>query len=259
MDMQLEGRTALVLGGSKGLGFGIAKAFAAEGVKVAITSREESTAVEAAARLSKEAVGLAGDTSKLEGMDALFEQAIERLGQIDILVLNSGGPPAGQARTFDAEQYRAAFETLFLGPVHLASRILPEMMKRGFGRIMTVGSSGIIEPIENLAISNAIRPAVAGWSKTLAREVASSGVTVNVLVPGRIFTDRVVAIDAGNASRLGRSVEDVRDAAWAKIPVGRYGTTEEFGAAATFLASAQAAFITGSVLRIDGGQISSML
>lgn len=259
MDLGLQGKTALVLGGSKGLGFGIAEAFAKEGVRVAVTSRGEATASEAAQKLGNGAIGLACDISKQGDVDDLYEMAIDRLGAIDILVLNSGGPPAGAALVFNAEQYRVAFESLFLGPVHLASRILPTMMKRGFGRVMTISSSGIIEPIDNLAISNAIRPAVAGWSKSVAREVSAFGVTVNLLVPGRIFTDRVVEIDAGNARRTGRSVEDVQQTAWNRIPVGRYGTTTEFGAAAAFLASQQAAFITGSILRIDGGQISSII
>jgi 3-oxoacyl-[acyl-carrier protein] reductase len=258
MDFGLKGKTALVLGGSKGLGLGIASALAGEGVRVALTSRDEGTAEAAAAELGSSALGLACDTARLDEIDRLHDLAIQRMGSIDILVLNSGGPPAGSALSFQAQQYRDAFDGLFLGPVHLAAKILPGMAKAGFGRIIAVGSSGIIEPIENLAISNTIRPALAGWIKTVAREVAASGVTANLLVPGRIFTDRVTQLDGQNAERTGRSLDEVRQASHSRIPVGRYGTVDEFGAAAAYLASAQAAFITGSILRVDGGQVSSI-
>jgi 3-oxoacyl-[acyl-carrier protein] reductase len=142
--------------------------------------------------------------------------------------------------------------------VRIADQLLPGMIERKFGRIISVISSGVIQPIPNLAISNAIRPALVGWGKTLSSEVASSGVTVNAIAPGRIATDRLKQLDAANAERTGRSVDDVAAAARAGIPAGRYGEIEEFAAAAVFLASEKASFMTGSILRVDGGQISSV-
>lgn len=258
MDYGLSGETALVLGGGKGIGRGISEALAAASVRVVLTSRTQASAEQAAAEIGHGAVGLACDTADPASIAALATEVEQRLGAIGILVLNSGGPAAGGAAATGVDAYRAAFEQLFAGPVDLALRLLPAMRARGFGRIMTVGSSGMIEPIANLAVSNAVRPAIAGWSKTLAQEVAADGITVNVLIPGRIETDRTAVIDAANARRTGSSVEQVRAASQARIPVGRYGSTAEFGAAAAFLASRQAAFITGSFLRVDGGQLLSV-
>lgn len=258
MDLGISGETALVLGGGKGIGRGISAALAAAGVRVILTSRNAAEAEAAAAEIGPDCHGLACDTGDLVSVHALADTVEERFGGAGIVVLNSGGPPAGPALSATAEAYRAAFEQLFVGPVALAMRLLPGMRARGYGRIMTVGSSGMIEPIANLAVSNAVRPALAGWSKTLAREVAADGITVNILIPGRIDTDRVAQIDGGNAARSGQSLEAVRAQSWSRIPVGRYGTAEEFGAAAAFLASRQAGFITGSFLRVDGGQIASV-
>ncbi|OBZ93513.1 3-oxoacyl-ACP reductase [Pararhizobium polonicum] len=258
MDLGLTGETALVLGGGKGIGRGISEALISAGAKVLLTSRKLEDAERAAAEIGAGAKGLACDTSDPASVAALAGQVEASLDPIGILVLNSGGPPAGPASVITIGAYRAAFEQLFAGPVDLALRLLPAMRTRGFGRIMTVGSSGMIEPIPNLAISNAIRPAIAGWSKSLAQEVAADGVTVNVLIPGRIATDRTSQIDTANAARTGQSLDQVRAASQARIPVGRYGTIAEFGAAAAFLASRQAGFITGSFLRVDGGQLLSV-
>lgn len=258
MELGISGETALVLGGGKGIGRGISAALAAEGVKVILTSRDRAAAEAAAAGIGPDCHGLACDTADPASVAALAETVEARFGGVGILVLNSGGPAASPATATEMSAYGDAFQQLFMGPVSLAMRLLPGMRARGYGRIMTVGSSGMIEPIANLAVSNAIRPALAGWGKTLAREVAADGVTVNVLIPGRIDTDRVAQIDRGSASRIGKSLEEVRSQSQARIPVGRYGTTEEFGAAAAFLAGRQAGFITGSFLRIDGGQITAI-
>ncbi|HST94826.1 MAG TPA: SDR family oxidoreductase [Microvirga sp.] len=257
MKTGLEGKRALVLGASKGLGFGIAQGLAEEGARVAIASRTSEGSKAAAEKIGKGVLPFVCDTGKVDQVDALVRDATEALGGIDILVLNSGGPPPGKAQGVASEQWRASFEAMFVNLVRIADQVLPGMIERKFGRIISVISSGVIQPIPNLAISNAIRPALVGWGKTLAAEVAASGVTVNAVAPGRIATDRLKQLDAANAERTGRSIEDVAAAARAGIPAGRYGEIEEFAAAAVFLASEKASFMTGSILRVDGGQISS--
>ena len=257
MDLGIAGETALVIGGGKGIGLGIYRALAAAGVQVIITSRKAEDAERAAADIAASCIGLPCDTSSQSSIADLLDNLQARSANIGIVVLNSGGPPAGLATNANMDAYRDAFEQLFIGPVTIAMRLLASMRARKFGRILTVGSSGMVEPIPNLAVSNAIRPTIAGWSKTLSREVAMDGVTVNVLIPGRIDTDRVAQIDANNAKIFGLSVKDVRMRSQAQIPLGRYGMVEEFAAAAAFLASRQASFITGTSLRVDGGQLVS--
>jgi 3-oxoacyl-[acyl-carrier protein] reductase len=258
MKLGLDGKRALVLGASKGIGLGIARGLAEEGAKVAIASRSLAGSQAAAQGINPGVLPFACDTAHADQIDTLAAQVQEQLGGIDILVLNSGGPPPGKAQGVSSEQWRASFEAMFVNLVRLADRLLPGMIERKFGRIISVVSSGIIQPIPNLAISNAIRPALIGWGKTLASEVASSGVTVNAIAPGRIATDRLKQLDNANAERTGRSVDEVAAAARAAIPAGRYGEVEEFAAAAVFLASERASFMTGSILRVDGGQISSI-
>lgn len=257
MDKQLSEKRALVLGGSKGLGFGIAKGLAREGARVALTSRTAQSAIAAAQGLDARALGLACDTGVIGSIEDLAQQVAVKMGGVDILVLNSGGPPPGSARGVAPEAWRTAFEAMFVSLVRLTDLMLPGMIERGYGRIISIISSGVIEPSPNLAISNAIRPALVGWGKTLATEVARHGVTVNALAPGRIDTDRVRQLDEANAARSGRDLSEVQAASRARIPVGRYGTIEEYGAAAVFLASPAASFITGSILRVDGGQIAA--
>ncbi len=257
MKTGLEGKRALVLGASKGLGFGIAQGLAEEGARVAIASRTTDGSKAAAEKIGKSVLPFVCDTGKVDQVDALVRDVTAALGGVDVLVLNSGGPPPGRAQGVASEQWRASFEAMFVNLVRIADQVLPGMIERKFGRIISVISSGVIQPIPNLAISNAIRPALVGWGKTLAAEVAASGVTVNAVAPGRIATDRLKQLDAANAERTGRSIEDVAATARAGIPAGRYGEIEEFAAAAVFLASEKASFMTGSILRVDGGQISS--
>lgn len=258
MDMKLDGKRALVLGASKGLGFAIASALAQEKARVAITSRSLETALAAAAKMGTSVVGFACDTASSAAVDRLHADVQLAFGGIDILVLNSGGPPPGLAQGVPSEQWRAAFDQMFVNLVRLADLAIPGMVSSGFGRIISVVSSGVIEPIPNLAISNAIRPALIGWSKTLAGEVAKHGVTVNAIAPGRIATDRLEYIEASSAQRTGRDISEIRRAALERIPAGRYGVPEEYAASAVFLASEAASFMTGGVLRVDGGQISSV-
>lgn len=257
MKLGLSGKRALVLGASKGLGFGVAKGLADEGAKVAIASRSVEAAGAAARKIGASAKGYACDTGKLDEVEALYKAATADLGGVDILVLNSGGPPPGGAQGVSSAQWRTSFEGMFVGLVRLADLVLPGMIAQNWGRIISVISSGVIEPIPNLAISNAIRPALVGWGKTLANEVARHGITVNAVAPGRIATDRLGQLDKANADKQGKSVEEVAKAAISRIPAGRYGTVEDYAAAAVFLASEAAAFMTGSILRVDGGQIAS--
>jgi 3-oxoacyl-[acyl-carrier protein] reductase len=258
MDLGLKGKRALVLGASKGLGFGIAEGLAREGARVAIASRSVESAGAAAKKIGAAAKGYACDTGKLDEVEALHKAVAADLGGVDILVLNSGGPPPGGAQGVASAQWRASFEQMFVGLVRLADLVLPGMIEHKWGRIVTVISSGVIEPIPNLAISNAIRPALVGWGKTLANEVARHNITVNALAPGRIATDRLAQLDAANAKKQGKSVEEVAAAAKARIPAGRYGSVEDYAAVAVFLASEAAGYVTGSVLRADGGQIASV-
>ncbi len=255
MNIGLKGKRALVLGASKGLGFGIAKGLADEGAKVAIASRSLETAAAAAAKIGAKA--FACDTGKLDQVEALHAAVTKDLGGVDVLVLNSGGPPPGGAQGVSSAQWRSSFEAMFVGLVRLADLALPGMIERKWGRIISVISSGVIEPIPNLAISNAIRPALVGWGKSLANEVARHGITVNAVAPGRIATDRLTQLDKANAEKQGKSVAEIEAAAKARIPAGRYGTVEDYASVAVFLASEAASYVTGSILRADGGQIAS--
>jgi 3-oxoacyl-[acyl-carrier protein] reductase len=255
MKIELTGKRALVLGASKGLGFGIAKGLSEEGAKVALASRSLESAQKAAASIG--AKGYACDTGKLEEIEALHKAVSSEFGGIDVLVLNSGGPPPGGAQGVSSAQWRTSFEGMFVGLVRLADLVLPGMIEQKFGRIIMVISSGVIEPIPNLAISNAIRPALVGWGKSLANEVAKYNITVNAVAPGRIATDRLTQLDKANAEKQGKPVDEVRAMAQSRIPAGRYGAVEEYAAAAVFLASEAASFITGSIMRVDGGQIAS--
>jgi 3-oxoacyl-[acyl-carrier protein] reductase len=255
MSFDLTGRRALVMGSTKGLGYGIAKAFAGAGANVTITGRSAEAAATSAATLGPKAKGVALDTGDFASIDAL---AASLKGGVDILVLNGGGPPAGPALGVASEMWQKQWNAMFVGLVRMADQLIPGMVERKFGRVISVVSSSVIQPIPNLGISNSIRPALIGWGKTVSNEVAKHGVTVNAIAPGRIQTDRLGELDGANAARQGKSVEQIQADAITRIPAGRYGTADEFGMAALFLASNEASFTTGSIIRVDGGQISSL-
>ena len=259
MDLSLKGKSALVLGSTKGIGYGIAKVLLDQGARVGIVGRDRSNAEKVAENLSDDAAGFGCDTSKAEQINNLYGDFYSKFGSPNILVLNGGGPPPGKAQGISSEQWRNSFEGMFVNLVRLADLAIPKMIEAQYGRIISIISSGVIEPIPNLAISNTIRPALVGWCKTLANEIGAHGITVNCVAPGRIATDRLKELDANNAKRSGRTVEDVQIASQGRIPVGRYGTTEEFASPGAFLASEEASFITGSVIRVDGGQITSTI
>jgi len=260
MDLGLAGKRALVLSSSRGLGLGVAESLAREGAHVMMTARSGDRLEAAASRINAVGPGKAdtfvGDLAK--NTDAIYEAALRSLGTVDILVTNTGGPPARTAMAVRQEEWLPQFEAIVLPVFKIAGLVLPGMRERGWGRILAIASSGVVQPIPNLVISNALRSSIVGWSKTLASEVAKDGVTVNLVLPGRIQTDRVEELDAANAKAQGRSVEDIAAAARAAIPAGRYGRVEEFADVVCFLASEQASYITGSMIRVDGGAVRSV-
>lgn len=265
MDLGIAGKTALVAASTGGLGLAVARALAAEGARVAIVGRRRERAKEIVAGLQEaygstgfDAVAIEADLTTPEGIASAVEQTSADLGPIDVLVLNGPGPKPGAASTLSSADLAAAFE-LLVKPHHaLISEILPGMRERRWGRILAVGSSGVAAPLPNLAASNTGRAALAGYLKTLAAEVALDGVTVNMLLPGRIATDRVAELDQAAAKRRGTTLEEIQRESRKTIPARRYGDPAEFGAAAAFLCSAPASYITGVALRCDGGLIRSL-
>lgn len=255
MDLHIAGRTALVCSSTAGLGLAAARALAEEGARVVVTGRSAERAERTAAELGGGAFGLAADATDPAAADALADAVRERTGGVDILVLNGPGPAPSRAADLDPAAVHDAVALLTGHQVRLVRRLLPGMLERGWGRILAVGSSGVVAPIPNLAASNLGRAALAGYLKTLAAEVAAQGVTVNLVLPGRIATDRVAALDEAAARRTGRTAEQVAAASRATIPAGRYGTPEEFGAVVAFLSSIQASYVTGCALRCDGGMV----
>jgi len=261
MDLGIRGRTALVLGGGGGLGGAIGQALSREGAQVALADIDTDAvtrAVEALRASGGKAMALTWDLADL-GVIADRVGEIERtLGPVDILVNNTGGPPPTPASGQDPALWAKSFQSMVLSVIAVTDRVLPGMRERKWGRIVTSTSSGVLAPIPNLGISNALRMSLVGWSKTLAREVGRDGVTANVILPGRIATDRIRFLDEAKAKREGRSVEDVSAESVGSIPVGRYGHPEEYADAVAFLASERAAYVTGSVIRVDGGLIAGV-
>jgi 3-oxoacyl-[acyl-carrier protein] reductase len=249
MDFGLEGMVALVTGASKGLGRGIAVALAAEGARVAVSSRSQERIEAAAAEIG--ARGYVHDSTDVDAAPGLLEAVEADLGPVDVLITNTGGPPGGlDPLGFTREQWEEAYRTLVLAPMALIERALPGMRERGFGRVVGVSSSAVREPISVLMLSNSHRSALLAAFKTLARDVAGDGVTVNSVLPGRIATDRIV--------QMAGSRETAEAAAREQVPAGRLGTVEELAAAAVFLCSRQAAYITGTTLLVDGGVTRSV-
>ncbi|MBF9235482.1 SDR family oxidoreductase [Microvirga alba] len=261
MKLGIEGKVALVLGAGGGLGSAIALALAADGAKVALADIDADSLARTAAEVRKagaQALTIVWDLGDIASVEANVATIEREWGPVDILVNNTGGPPPSPASGQTAETWEKHFRAMVLSVIAVTDRVLPGMRARQWGRIITSASSGVIAPIPNLGLSNALRLSLVGWSKTLAREVARDGVTANIVIPGRIATGRIRFLDQQKAAREGRSVEDVTAESTQSIPMGRYGEPPEYAAAVTFLASAQASYITGATLRIDGGLIASI-
>ncbi|MBW8270739.1 SDR family oxidoreductase [Caldovatus aquaticus] len=263
MDLGLKGRRALVMGASKGLGRAVAEALAAEGAALVISGRDQAALDAAAAALkglgAASAVGIPADVARGEDMDRLADGAVAAMGGVDILVLNHGGPPPCTAWEMKEADLVAWFQRIVLSPIRIAMRLMPAMRERKWGRVIVIGSTGMQHPIPTLALSNTLRASVWAWLKTLSAEVAKDGVTMNVLAPGTILTDRVTQTTTARAQQLGISFEAALARAAEEIPAGRLGVPADFGPMGAFLASERAGYITGTLIRVDGGRVRAML
>ena len=247
MDLGLKGRTAIVCGASSGIGLGIAEALVDEGANVAMLARRRDALQREADRLG--ALAVRGDVTVPADLERLVERTLEAFGGLDIVVNNSGGPPRAAALEIDDEAVEAAVQLLLVSAIRLTSLCLPHLERSGHGRVVTITSSTVKEPVDNLVLSNAVRPGVVGWSKTLAREVGPKGITVNCIAPGRIDTDRLLEVypDGPTESDL------------ATIPLRRLGSPREIGDLVAFLCSDRGAYISGTTIPVDGGLLRSLL
>jgi 3-oxoacyl-[acyl-carrier protein] reductase len=263
MDLGLKHKVAMVGGASKGLGFAVARALAAEGARVSMASRDKGSIEKAAAEIARgtgaDLLPVAAELSSADAIAQWHKATVDKFGGVDLLFTNTGGPPAGPVLNFDDDAWRKNFELLVLSVIRLVRLVVPSMQSRGGGAILVGTSSSVKEPIGNLALSNVLRASVASLAKTLSLELATSRIRVNNLIPGRIATDRLQQLDEGNAKRAGISVDEQQKRAQATIPLGRYGAPDEFGRMAAFLLSDAAAYITGASVQVDGGLIKGVL
>jgi len=248
MELGLAGRTAVVCGASSGMGLAIAEALAGEGANVAMFARRREVLEREAERIG--ALAVQGDLTIPQHLERLVQATVGAFGGVDVLILNGGGPPAGTASSLTAEAVEEAVALLLTPHVTLVARCLPHLRESGRGRIVAIESSSVREPLANLALSNAVRPGVVGWLKTLARELGPDGITVNTIAPGRIDTDRLRSV-YGDSGPPSSDLENV--------PVRRLGTPAEIAAAAAFLASDRAGYVTGAVIPVDGGLTRGLL
>jgi 3-oxoacyl-[acyl-carrier protein] reductase len=256
MELGLKGKRAIVMAASRGLGYASALGLAREGCQLIVCSRDQQRIDAAAAAIKKETganvMALEADVSSASEAKRLVDAAVSAYGGLEIVVHNAGGPPAGETLQMSEEQWQKAFEQNMLSFTRIVGAAAPEMRKAGYGRVITIASSSIKQPIPNLALSNALRAGVWGIAKTLSRELASQGILVNVIAPGRIDTERIAELDQANAQKNGKSVEDVRKASIGGIPIGRLGRPEELANLVVFLASEAGSYITGQAITVDG-------
>ena len=263
MDLGLNGKRAFVLASAGGLGGGVAEALAAEGADVALFDNDggrlEAHAKKLADTYGTKTAFFPGDIVNAGQLEAARAETESRFGGIDILVNNTPGPPPGPlAGVTDADVWRTQFERMVVSLIEVTRNVLPGMKERRWGRVLTLASSSIIQPIPHLAISNVLRSALVGWSKTLASELAADGITVNMVIPGRIHTSRVDQIDQSHADKAGKTIDEIRRESYKTLPMDRYGTVAEFAAVAAFVASERASYMTGGIIRVDGGMIRSV-
>jgi 3-oxoacyl-[acyl-carrier protein] reductase len=262
MNLGLSDRVALVCGASRGLGRAVAAELAAEGASVVMCSRDAEALSSAASQIGQstgvEVHAVAGDVAVSGEPARVVEVCLERFGRLDVLVTNSGGPPAGTHETLQAADWARATALLLGSVVELTSSALPSMKNRGWGRILCVTSITVRQPVDNLMLSNSLRAAVTGYAKTLAREVAKDGITVNTILPGYTNTERVVQLNEANARREGVEPSEIQARLEAEIPLGRLAEPEEFAALAAFLVSERAGYITGGAFAVDGGWLRGL-
>ena len=263
MDLGIKGKTALVVAASKGMGKASAIGLAAEGARVVMCARGEAALKDAAAEAKRltgaEVLAVAADASRAADISNVVAEANRAFGGVDILVANVGGPPPGPFEQMTDEHWRAAFEQVHLSTVRFVREVLPHMKKSQWGRILAIQSSSVKQPVDGLVLSNGIRPAIAGLFKTLAGDLAKDNITVNLVLPGRIMTDRFREHQTDRAKRNGVTLEKQMEMSSADIPMGRIGTPEEFAAMVVFLASARASYVTGTAVQVDGGLIRSVV
>lgn len=259
MDLGLNGKVALVTAASKGIGRACALGLAAEGARVGICARTEAdlkaAAEEIRARTKTEVLAMPCDVTRAGDVDELVRRVTGAFGGVDILVANAGGPPRGDFGELTDEQWGQAFELSLLSAVRLVRAVLPSMRKRRWGRIITVQSSSVKQPIPGLLLSNAVRPGVAGLMKTLSAELGKDNILVNTVCPGRIMTDRFL----GGHKQMGKTVEEYLAITSKEVPLGRIGTPEEFANMVVFLASERASYVTGLTVQVDGGLVRGLL
>jgi 3-oxoacyl-[acyl-carrier protein] reductase len=263
MDLGIKGKTALVVAASKGMGKASALGLAAEGARVVMCARGEAALKDAAAEVKQktgaEVLALAADASRAADISKVVAEANRAFGGVDILVANVGGPPPGPFEAMTDEHWKAAFEQVHLSTVRFIREVLPHMKQARWGRILAIQSSSVKQPVDGLVLSNGIRPGIAGLFKTLAGDLAPHGITVNLVLPGRIMTDRFREHQSDRATRSGVTLEKQMELSSADIPMGRIGTPDEFAAMVVFLASARASYVTGTAVQVDGGLIRSVV
>jgi 3-oxoacyl-[acyl-carrier protein] reductase len=260
MNLGLEGKRALVLAASSGLGFACAEALALEGAQVAICGREQTKVERASQKIAatKPVLAYEADVSKDASLKALFEKAVKDLGGLDILICNAGGPPPGGFSVLDESKWDLAYQLTLQSVVRSVRYALPYLKQNGGGSILVIGSSSMKQPIPNLLLSNVFRPAIQGLCKTLAAELAPDHIRVNCIAPGRVETERINQLDEAAAQKQNISLEEVKKRSLESIPMGRLGDPKEFGKVAAFLCSEAASYMTGSTLYVDGGSVRAL-
>ena len=263
MDLGLKDKVAIVGGASKGIGRAAALGLAREGARVAISARNpdqlNATAEEIRQETGADILAVPGDLSQAEATERVVDEAVARFGTVHVLVANTGGPPMGNFDNMDDAAWENAFALNFLSTVRLIRKVLPHMQQQNWGRILSVMSMSVKEPIDGLILSNGVRPAVVGMAKTLSREIGKHNITVNTVLPGLILTDRLRGGISARAERAGKSFDETLEASAANIPLGRIGDPQEMANVIVFLASEAASYVNGVSLQVDGGVVRGLL